>query len=129
MRRGGSRLAAPALAIVAFVVLLGATVPGSPTAVRIAEFAATPGSANAGGGVLDGILGLLLLGVLVLAVLVAVAAAGVILYRTRGSRVPRTLEEGWWTCQSCGAGNIDGAARCHACATWRTTVPRPTTTA
>jgi hypothetical protein len=130
MRMGGSRLAAPALAIVAGVLLLGANAPGSPGAARISDLAATPGSA-AGGGAMDGILGLLLLGALGLALVIAVAAAAVILYRTRASRAPRTPEEGWWTCQSCGAGNIDGASRCHACATWRASVPHPnpTTTA
>lgn len=127
MRSGGPRLAAPALAIVAFVVLLGANGPQSPVAVPIADFAATPGSADGGGG-LGGDLGLLLLAALALAVIVAAAAAGVILYRTRGPRVPRAQEEGWWTCPNCGAGNLDGAARCHACATWRTSVPRPTIT-
>jgi hypothetical protein len=129
MRWGGSRLAAPALAIASLVVLLGANAPLAPGALPVSDFAATPGSANGGGGVLDGIVGLIILGALAVAVIVAVSAAAVILYRTRGSRVPRTPEEGWWTCQSCGAGNIDGAARCHACGTWRTSVPRPTTTA
>jgi hypothetical protein len=127
MRSGGSRLAAPALAIVAFVVLLGATGPQPPILVPNVDFVATPGGAG-GEGLLSGDLGLLLLAALALAVIVAGIAAAVILYRTRGSRVTRAPEEGWWTCQSCGAGNIDGAARCHACATWRTSAPRPTTT-
>ena len=126
MRTGGARLATPALAILAFV-LLGANEPESGAA-RIANFVATPGSANTGGA-LDGVLGLVLIGALVVAVVIAVAAAAVILFRTRASRVARGPEEGWWTCPSCGAGNMDGAARCRSCATWRTSIPRPTTTA
>ena len=127
MRRGGSRQAAAALAIVAFVVLLGATAPGSGGIAPILDLA--PPGGQEGGPAANGILGPVLLAALGLAVIVAAGAAAVILYRTRGSRVPRTPEEGWWTCQSCGAGNIDGAARCHACATWRTSMPHPTTTA
>lgn len=127
MRSGEPRLAAPVLAIVASVVLLGANAPQSRVALTVSDLAAPTGGGGGGGG-LGGDLGLLVLAALALAVIVAASAAAVILYRTRGPRGPRSPEEGWWTCPSCGAGNIDGAARCHACATWRTSVPRPTTT-
>jgi len=60
--------------------------------------------------------------------LVVLVGAVVILFRTRGAVTPPASSEGWWTCSNCGAGNMDGAARCHACSTWRATA-RPTPTA
>ena len=124
-----AQLAGPALAIAAFV-LLGAGAPPAPATEPGTGFidGPTPGGVGAGGGgdLLAG-LGPVLLLALAIAVVIAVAAA-LILFRTRGAPVTSS-SEGWWTCSSCGAGNMDGAARCHACATWRTTNPRPTPSA
>ena len=125
-----AQLAGAALSVVAFIVLQGAGAPLAPATgpgPRLID-APTPGGAGSGGGgdLLTG-LGPLLLVALVIAVVVAGAAA-LILFRTRAAPVTSS-SEGWWTCSSCGAGNMDGAARCHACATWRTTNPRPTPSA
>jgi hypothetical protein len=107
-------------------VLLGAVPPGQvPTdATRLLIDAPTQGAGGAGG--LLGDLSWLLLVALAAAAVVFVAAAFV-LFRTRASKAAPT-SEGWWTCANCGAGNMDGAARCHACATWRSTTARPTPT-
>lgn len=119
-----ARLAGPALAIVALTVLLGAVAPGQADidAARTWIDAPTQGAGSTG-GLLGGFSWLLVVA-LAMAIVVFVAAA-LVLFRTRGSKaVPPS--EGWWTCANCGAGNMDGAARCHACATWRSTTARPT---
>ena len=129
-RRGRSarltRLAGPALATVALTVLLGAVAPGQVAieAPRHLIDAPTQGAGDTAG--LFGGFGWLLIVGLVAAVVVFVFAA-VVLFRTRASKVAPP-SEGWWTCGNCGAGNMDGAARCHACATWRSTTARPTPT-
>jgi hypothetical protein len=118
-----TRLAGHALAIVALTVLLGAA-PSStvvPGTIRQLIDAPTQGAGSTG---LDAF-GLLLLGGLAIAVVVALVA-GFVLFRTRGAKAIPPPSEGWWTCPKCGAGNMDGAARCHACATWRTSTPHPT---
>lgn len=122
------RLAGLGLSIVAFVVLLGAGAPATLEPGSINSLAESGGGASAGGGnggnVLSS-LGPLLFVALAIALVVLVAAA-VILFRTRGAvATPASAAEGWWTCAACGAGNMDGAARCHNCATWRTTTSRP----
>lgn len=97
----------------------------------IRSLAEQGGGAAAGGGTGGTPLsdfGPLIIAALVIAVII-LAAAVVILLRTRGAVTPAAMSEGWWTCSNCGAGNMDGAARCHACSTWRTTAPRPTPTA
>jgi hypothetical protein len=96
----------------------------------IRSLAGQGGDASSGGGIggtFFSDFGPLLLIALVIAVIVLIAAA-VIVFRTRGAVTPSASSEGWWTCSNCGAGNMDGAARCHACGTWRTTA-RPTPTA
>jgi len=122
-----TRLAGLTLAIVAFVVLPGAA-PAStaPSAAALRELIDAPTiGGGSGGGILgDGILGLILIGALIVAVVVVIGAAYV-LFRTRGSKVVPP-SEGWWTCTKCGASNMDGSARCHACATWRAAEPKPT---
>jgi hypothetical protein len=131
MRSGGTRpsrfarLAGPAIAVVAFVVLLGAVAPAEMTESRLAFI--DPGLEEdvVSPGLFDGF-GVVLLVGLAIAVVAALGAAFV-LFRTRASNAPPPSSEGWWTCASCGAGNIEGAARCHACATWRSR-PRPTPT-
>ena len=122
-----TRLAGPALAIVALTVLLGAVAPGQADLGSSPQLidAPTPGSGS-GGGLFGGLGWLLIVG-LAIAAVVFIAAA-VVLFRTRVSKVA-SPSEGWWTCANCGAGNMDGAARCHACATWRSTTARPTPTA
>jgi hypothetical protein len=125
------RLAAPGLAIAAALVSLGATGPAPfvPTVVR--NLNESGGGASAGGGtggtVLATLAPLLLVG-LAVAVVVLVGGA-IVLFRTRGAVAPPASAEGWWTCANCGAGNLDGASRCHACSTWRTTTARPTPSA
>jgi hypothetical protein len=119
-----TRLVGPALAIVAFTVLLGAAPPSAdlPGTVHLFVDAPTQGAGSKG---LDAF-GLLLLGGFAIAVIAALVAAFV-LFRTRGAtRAAPPPSEGWWTCAKCGAGNMDGAARCHACATWRASTPHPT---
>lgn len=118
-----TRLVGPALAIVAFTVLLGAAPSSAGIPGTIREFVDAPTQGGGSSG-LDAF-GLLLLGGLALAVVAAIAAAFV-LFRTRGVKAAPPPSEGWWTCLKCGAGNMDGAARCHACATWRTSTPQPT---
>lgn len=117
------RLAAFSLAIVAFVVLLGAAPPSAHLPGTVLQFvdAPTQGAGSTG----PNVVGLLLLVGLGIAVVAALAAAFV-LFRTRGAKGVPPSTEGWWTCSKCGAGNMDGAARCHACATWRTSTPQPT---
>jgi hypothetical protein len=97
----------------------------------IRSLAEQGGGAAAGegsGGTILSNFGPLLIVALAIAVLVLVAAV-VILVRTRGAVTPSATSEGWWTCSNCGAGNMDGAARCHSCSTWRSTNPRATPTA
>lgn len=121
----GTRLVGPTLAMVALTVLLGAT-PAGPAAVGPAMLidAPTQGAGDTGG--LFGGLGWILVIALAIAV-VALIVAAIVLFRTRGGKASPP-SEGWWTCANCGAGNMDGAARCHACATWRSTTARPTPT-
>ena len=121
-----TRLAGLALAIVAFVVLLGAA-PAStaPGAAAVRELIDAPAQGAGSGGLLgDPLLGLILIGGLVVAVVILLGAAYV-LFRTRSPKVIPP-SEGWWTCTKCGAGNMDGSARCHACSTWRAAKPKPT---
>jgi hypothetical protein len=131
MRRSGgqptrlTRLAGTALAIVAVTVLLGAA-PAGPTAVAPVLLIDAPSQgAGSTGGLLGGLGWILILGLAIAAV--ALILAAVVLFRTRGSKAAPP-SEGWWTCANCGAGNMDGSARCHACATWRSTTARPTPT-
>lgn len=105
-----TRLAGSALAIVALTVLLGADAP--------AQGAGTPGAMDP--------LVLVLIAVLAVSA-VALLGAAFVLFRTRGSKVAPPVSEGWWTCAKCGAGNMDGAARCHNCATWRSSTSHATT--
>jgi len=118
------------IALVAFVVLLGAVSPADPGAPSVRTLIEGGGAGTGGGGggtdLLAG-LGPLLLVVLVIAGLLATIAA-IILFRTR-STAPAGQTEGWWTCTRCDAANMDGAARCHACSTWRATTPRTTPSA
>lgn len=120
-----TRLADMGLAIIALSVLLGAAPPG-PTSFAPTLLIDAPTQGAGGAGGLFGGLGWILIVALAAAVVVLVLAAFV-LFRTRGSKATQ-LSEGWWTCANCGAGNMDGAARCHACATWRSTTARPTPT-
>lgn len=114
-----------ALAIVAFAVLLGAAPPQAATPGSILQLVDAPAQGNGGAGGIDAF-GILLFGALGLAVLVAIGA-GIILFRTRGvAKAVPPPSEGWWTCANCGAGNMDGAVRCHNCATWRATTTRST---
>lgn len=119
------RLAGPALAVVALTVLLGAA-PADPGAVApILLIDAPSQGAGSTGGLFGGLGWILIAGLAIAAV--ALILAAIVLFRTRGSKAAPP-SEGWWTCASCGAGNIDGSARCHACATWRSTTARPTPT-
>ncbi|HUG29855.1 MAG TPA: hypothetical protein VMQ65_04985 [Candidatus Limnocylindria bacterium] len=120
-----TRLAGQALAIVAITVLLGAA-PAGPTAVAPILLIDAPTQGAGGAGGLFGDLGWILIVGLAIAA-VALILAAIVLFRTRGSKAAPP-SEGWWTCGKCGAGNMDGSARCHACATWRSTTPRPTPT-
>jgi hypothetical protein len=117
-----------ALAITALLVLVGANAPFPPIETAPVMLVDAPSQGAGSGGILGGGLGLLLLAGLGIAIVIAVGAAGVVLFRTRGPKVPASSAAGWWTCANCGAGNLDGAARCHACSTWRTTTPRTTAT-
>lgn len=121
-----TRLVETALAIVALLVLLGAAPPPGAGPDSLRQLIDAPPPAGPPGG-LDG-LGLVLVAGLAIGVL-ALLAGAVILFRTRGAKAVPPTSEGWWTCPNCGAGNMDGAARCHACSTWRTTTPRSTTSA
>lgn len=118
-----TRPIAVSISIVAFAVLLGAAPPPA-VPLPILELVDAPAQGGGGAGDLDAF-GILLFVGLALAVLAAIGAAFV-LFRTRGAKAAPPPSEGWWTCSSCGAANMDGAARCHACATWRSTTPRPT---
>jgi hypothetical protein len=118
-----TRLIGTAFAIVASTVLLGAAPAQHATPGTFLQFVDAPSQGNGGAGELDAF-GILLLGAVALALLAAIAA-GIILFRTRGvARPVPPPSEGWWTCANCGAGNMDGAARCHNCATWRSATPR-----
>lgn len=119
------RLAGPALAIAAVAILLGAIPAGPAPVVAALPIDAPTQGGGAGGGLLGELGWILIVGLAIAAV--ALILAAIVLFRTRGSKAPPP-SEGWWTCASCGAGNMDGAARCHACATWRSTTPRPTPT-
>lgn len=120
-----TRLAGTALAIVAVMVLLGAA-PAGPSAVAPVLLIDAPSQGAGGAGGLFGGLGWILIVGLAIAA-VALILAAIVLFRTRGSKTAAP-SEGWWTCANCGAGNMDGSARCHACATWRSTSARPTPT-
>lgn len=124
------RMTGAALGIGSFIVLIGANAPAPLGPGAILDLNESGGGASAGSGSSGSFLsdfGPLLLIAVAVAVVVLVAAA-VLLFRTRGAVTPPASSEGWWTCSNCGAGNMDGAARCHACSTWRTTA-RPTPTA
>ncbi len=113
-----------ALAIVAGTLLLGAAPPPLTVPERILQFVDAPSQGNSAAGGIDAF-GILLFVGLGLALLAAIGA-GTVRFRTRGAKAVPPPAEGWWTCANCGAGNMDGAARCHACATWRSTTPRST---
>jgi hypothetical protein len=115
-----------ALAIAALLVLVGANAPFPPVDAAAPLLVDAPTQGGGSGGILGGGIGLLLLAGLGIAILIAVAAAAVVLFRTRASKLPAGSDEGWWTCANCGAGNLDGAARCHACSTWRRATARTT---
>ena len=120
-----TRLASPGLVILAITVLLCAA-PAGPTAVApILLIDAPTQGAGSTGGLLGGFGWILIVGLAIAAV--ALILAAIVLFRTRGSKAAPP-SEGWWTCGKCGAGNMDGSARCHACATWRSSTPRPTPT-
>lgn len=124
------RSAGAVLGLASFIVLLGANAPAALAPGATLDLNESGGGASSGGGTggtFFSDFGPLLLIGLAIAVIVLVAAV-VILFRTRGAVTPPVSSEGWWTCSNCGAGNMDGAARCHACSTWRTTA-RPTPTA
>ena len=120
-----ARLAGPALAIVAVTVLLGAAPAGTTAVAPILLIDAPTQGAGGAGGLFGGLGWILIVGLAIAAV--ALVLAAIVLFRTRGSKAAPP-SEGWWTCGKCGAGNMDGSARCHACATWRSTTPRPTPT-
>jgi hypothetical protein len=71
--------------------------------------------AGGGGGPFGGML-LLLAGIVVGAV--AVLAVGYLVLRWRAGPAPAEIPGEWWTCRSCGAANIAGSPRCHACGAW-----------
>jgi hypothetical protein len=120
-----TRLIGTAIAIVAFTMLIGAAPPAPRAAGPVLQPVDAPTPGNGGAGGIDAF-GILLIAGLALAIVVAIGA-GIILFRTRGvARAAPPPAEGWWTCGNCGASNMDGAARCHACATWRSTTPRST---
>lgn len=131
MRSDGSRptrltrLAGLALAIMALTVLLGAAPPSAIGPAAIQHMADAPAQGAGAPGAIDPL-------ILVLIAVLAVAAAGLlaaafVLFRTRGSKAAPSVSEGWWTCAKCGAGNMDGSARCHNCATWRSSTTHATT--
>lgn len=127
MRRAGlDRLAGAALAILAVAILLAAAPAGPAAVVPVRTIDAPTQGGGAGGGLLGELGWILIVGLAIAAV--ALILAAIVLFRTRGSKAA-PASEGWWTCGKCGAGNMDGSARCHACATWRSTTPRPTPTA
>jgi hypothetical protein len=90
-----------ALLLPALVVLMGAT---------------GQDEGSAGGGLELGSLALLLVGVLAAAILVL--AAGYLVLRWRAGPAPAEVPGDWWTCAACGAANIGGSPRCHACGAW-----------
>jgi len=120
-----TRIAGPALAIVALTVLLGAAPPSAIGPAAIQHLADAPSQGAGAPGAIDPLV-LVLIAVLAVAA-VALLAAALVLFRTRGSKAAPPMSEGWWTCAKCGAGNMDGAARCHSCATWRSSAPHATT--
>ena len=72
---------------------------------------------GAGGGGSDLVgLGLLLGGVVVGAVVMLIV--GYVVLRWRAGPAPAEVPGDWWTCRSCGAANIAGSPRCHACGAW-----------
>jgi len=73
------------------------------------------GSGGGGGLSFEGIL-LLLGGIVVTAV--AALAVGYVILRWRAGPAAAEIPGEWWTCQSCGAANIVGSPRCHACGAW-----------
>ena len=123
-----SRIGGALLSVGAFVLFVGASAPAALAPGVVRNLNESGGGASAGGGsggsLLSNVGPLLIVG-LAIAVVVLIAAV-VILLRTRSAVTPPASSEGWWTCATCGAGNLDGAPRCHACSTWRTTAPRPT---
>ena len=128
---GLARLAGPSLAILAFLVLVAAGAPARPAGGLLANGIDGPQPGGGSGAGTTGNLLADLLPLLVVALIVGVvvaAGAGYVLFRTRGARVAPVSDE-WWTCSSCGAANVEGTARCHACSTWRSSAPRPSATA
>ncbi|NJD28441.1 MAG: hypothetical protein FIA92_09100 [Chloroflexi bacterium] len=71
---------------------------------------------GAGGGSPFGGMLLLLGGIVVGAG--AVLAVGYLVLRWRAGPAPAEVPGEWWTCRSCGAANIAGSPRCHACGAW-----------
>ncbi|HYK94448.1 MAG TPA: hypothetical protein VE011_01080 [Candidatus Dormibacteraeota bacterium] len=122
------RLPGAVLGMASLIILVAANAPASLAPGAILDLNESGGGASSGGGTGGTFLSdfgpLLLVGLAIAAVVLL--AALVILVRTRGAVTPSSSSEGWWTCSNCGAGNMDGAARCHACSTWRTATPRPT---
>lgn len=130
MRSDGSRptritgRAGLTLGIVALTVLLGAAPPSAIDPTTIQHLAEPPSQGNGSPGAIDPLI-LILIAVLAVAA-VALLGAAFVLFRTRGSKAAPPVSEGWWTCPRCGAGNMDGAARCHSCATWRSSTSHST---
>jgi len=91
------------LLFLALVVLTGAT-------------GGDDGSGGGGGGAPWGDLVLLLGGVVVGAL--ALLAVGYLVLRWRAGPAPAEVPDEWWTCPACGAANIVGSPRCHACGAW-----------
>ncbi|MEO5704241.1 MAG: hypothetical protein ABIZ52_04405 [Candidatus Limnocylindrales bacterium] len=138
MRSDGSRptrltrLGGLVLAGVAFAILLGAAPPSVVVPGTILRLRDPATQGNGGPADLDPLVPILI--AVFAIVVIAVLGAAFVLLRTRGAKAVPPMSEGWWTCAKCGAGNMDGAARCHSCATWRTstsqpTAPQPTTSA
>jgi hypothetical protein len=86
----------------------------------VALTGATGGDDGAGGGGGSGFdlgtIGPLLIGVVVGAA--AVLAVGYLVLRWRAGPARAEAPGEWWTCPKCGAANIVGSPRCHACGAW-----------
>ncbi len=91
------------LLLIALVVLSGAT-GGNDS-----------GGGSGGSAPLGGIL-LVLGGVVVGAAMALVV--GYLVLRWRAGPAPAEVPGEWWTCATCGAANIVGSPRCHACGAW-----------
>ncbi|HSL98011.1 MAG TPA: hypothetical protein VK831_05520 [Candidatus Deferrimicrobiaceae bacterium] len=91
------------LLLVALVILTGAT-------------GGNEGGGSGGGGVEWGTILLLLAGAVVGAA--SVLVVGYLVLRWRAGPAPVGTPGEWWSCPACGAANIVGSPRCHACGAW-----------